>query len=262
MNSSLRTSASGMVAQQQMIEVIANNLANVNTTAYKRSRASFQDVLYETVTGSRAVQNPNGESVGPTQIGRGVRLASVLRIHGQGVLESTERPLDLAIEGEGFFQVLRPDGEIGYTRDGSLTLSDSGTIMTSGGYPIQPAIAVPQEANEITISPAGVVTATGQGNATPVEIGRIELARFLNPSGLLSLGENQYAETPASGQPITGLPQEEGFGRLDQGSLEGSNVEIVQEMTDMIAAQRAYEINARAIQAGDEMMKAANDIIR
>ena len=262
MNSNLRTSASGMAAQQQMIDVIANNLANVNTSSFKRSRASFEDVLYQTVQGGRALENPAGETTGPMQIGSGVRLASVLRIHSQGVLQTTDRPFDLAIEGEGFLQVARPDGTTAYTRDGSLTLSESGTLMTSSGYPVVPEILIPEDATDVTVSPAGVVTVTTSGNSSAIEVGRLELARFLNPCGLSAIGENQFAETDASGQPLLGFAQEDGFGRLTQGALEASNVDVVQEMTDMIAAQRAYEINARAIQAGDQMLQAANDLIR
>ena len=262
MNTNLRTSASGMIAQQRMIEVIANNLANVNTTGFKRSRVSFEDVLYETVQGARIVNYQGSESVGPIQIGKGVRVGAVLRLHSQGSPESTGRPLDLAVEGEGFFQIQRPDGGIAYTRDGSFTLSEDGNLVTSSGYALLPGVAVPQDASGIGISATGVVSIHGAGGGAPVEIGRLELARFLNSNGLLSIGENAYVETPASGQPLLGAPQDEGFGRLMQGSLESSNVEIVQEMTDMIAAQRAYEINAKAIRAGEEMMRATDDIIR
>jgi flagellar basal-body rod protein FlgG len=250
-----------MVAQQRMIDVLANNLANVNTTAFKRSRVSFEDVLYETLQGTRVVNYAGAETVGPVQIGKGVRVGAVLRLHSQGAPETTQRPLDVAIEGDGFFQVQRPDESVAYTRDGSLTLSESGALVTNGGYLLMPGVTVPSDATGVTISANGIVSAT-TGAGDPVEIGRIELARFLNPNGLLSLGENQYAATSASGDPIVGLPQDEGFGRLMQGALESSNVEIVQEMTDMIAAQRAYEINAKAIRAGEDMMQATNDIIR
>ena len=262
MNSSLRTSASGMIAQQRMIDVIANNLANVNTTGYKRSRTSFEDVLYETLQGVRIVNYRASETISPIQVGKGVRLAAVLRLHSQGASETTQRPLDVAIEGGGFFQVERPDGSVAYTRDGSFNLSDTGALVTNGGYLLEPGIIVPLDATEITISPSGTVSVTGEGSTSPMEIGRIELARFLNPTGLLSIGENQYLETSASGEPILGYPNGGGFGRLLQGALEASNVEIVREMTDMIAAQRAYEINARAITAGDQMMQITNDLIR
>jgi flagellar basal-body rod protein FlgG len=262
MDDSLRTAASGMMAQQRMVDVIANNLANVNTTGFKRSRVNFEDVLYETIQGERIVRHPGVESTGPVQIGKGVRIAGVTRLDAQGSPETTQRPLDVAIEGEGCLQVQRPDGTIGYTRDGNLSLSDSGTLVTSGGYPILPAVTVPQDATGITIGPSGIVSVTAAGSSSPVEIGRIELARFLNPGGLMAVGENQLVATEASGEPVTGSPQDEGFGRLVQGALEASNVEIVQEMTDMIAAQRAYEINAKAIKAGEDMMQITNDILR
>jgi flagellar basal-body rod protein FlgG len=251
-----------MVAQQRMIDVIANNLANVNTTGFKRSRVNFEDVLYETVQGARIVNEQGAETVGPVQIGKGVRVAAVLRLHSQGAPETTQRPLDLAIEGDGFFQVQRPDGTLAYTRDGSLTLSENGALVTSSGYPLAPAISVPNDATDITIAPTGVISVSTSGSSAAVELGRVELARFVNPNGLLALGENLYAETGAAGQPMTGFPQEDGFGRVLQGTLESSNVEIVQEMTDMIAAQRAYEINAKAITTAEAMMQATNEIIR
>ncbi|MGE0351708.1 MAG: flagellar basal-body rod protein FlgG [Gemmatimonadales bacterium] len=262
MDSSLRTSASGMIAQQRMIDVIANNLANVNTTGFKRSRVSFEDVLYETVQGGRIVNYQGNSTISPIQIGKGVRVAAVLRLHSQGSPEMTGRPLDLSIEGDGFFQLERPDGTTAFTRDGSFTISDSGTLVTNGGYVVLPGITIPQDATNLSIGPSGIVSVTSGSSSTPVEIGRIELARFLNPTGLQAIGENEYVETAASGQPITGFPQEDGFGRLLQGTLESSNVEIVQEMTDMIAAQRAYEINAKAIRAGEDMMQAADGLIR
>jgi len=262
MNGSMRTSASGMAAQQQMIDVIANNLANVNTTAFKRSRVSFEDVLYETLQGSRIVNYQGSQTVAPVQIGKGVRVGAVVRLDTQGAPEVTNRPLDVAIEGDGFIQVQRPDGSTAYTRDGSLTISDQGQITTNDGYVVLPGITIPSDASGVTISANGTVSVQQSGSTQPVELGRVELARFLNTSGLLALGENQYQGTPASGDPILGYPQDEGFGTLTQGSLETSNVEIVQEMTDMIAAQRAYEINAKAITSAESMMQATDDIIR
>jgi flagellar basal-body rod protein FlgG len=262
MNDSLRTSASGMMAQQRMIDVIANNLANVNTTGFKRSRVSFEDVLYETLQGERVVNYPGNQSAGPVQIGKGVRVAAVLRLDAQGAPENTQRPLDLAIEGDGFFQVQRPDGSIAYTRDGSFTISDAGQLVTSDGYLVVPGIAIPRDATGVSIAPTGVVSVTTAGAQGAAEVGRIELARFLNPNGLEAIGENQLQATAASGDPMVGAPDEEGFGRLLQGALEASNVEVVQEMTDMIAAQRAYEINAKAVSAGEQMMQATNDLIR
>jgi flagellar basal-body rod protein FlgG len=260
MTDGMRTSASGMIAQQKRVDVIANNLANVNTTGFKRSRANFEDLLYETVQGPRATVGDG--VVGPMQIGHGVRLASITRVHGQGGPEVTGRPLDLAIEGDGFFQVELPDGTLAYTRDGSFTLSDSGQLVTAAGNSVVPDIVIPPDATAVTVSETGAVSVTIGTDGSMVEVGRLELARFPNPTGLLALGGNLFGETVASGFAATGFPQEDGFGRLLQGTLETSNVEIVQEMTDMIAAQRAYEINARAIRAAEDMMQSINDLIR
>jgi flagellar basal-body rod protein FlgG len=262
MNGSMRTSASGMAAQQRMIDVIANNLANVNTTAFKRSRVSFQDVLYETLEGARVVNYQGSQTVGPVQVGKGVRVGAIMRLDSQGSPEVTSRPLDVAIEGDGYFQVQRPDGSTAYTRDGSLTISDQGQLTTNDGFLLLPGVTIPNDASAVAISPNGTVSVSQAGQSSPTEIGRIELARFLNPSGLLASGQNLYEVTPASGDPILGNPQDTAFGALTQGSLESSNVEIVQEMTDMIAAQRAYEINAKAITTAENMMQATNEIIR
>jgi len=262
MDSSMRTSASGMAAQQRMIDVIANNLANVNTTAFKRSRVSFEDVLYETIEGSRIVNYQGSETVAPVQVGKGVKVNAILRLDTQGTPDQTGRSLDFAIAGDGYFQVQRPDGTTAYTRDGSFTISDQGQLTTSDGYLVLPGITIPQDASNLTVSQNGTVSVQGAGQSQATEIGRIEIARFLNPNGLLALGENQFSSTPASGDPILGFPQDAGFGTLNQGSLETSNVEIVQEMTDMIAAQRAYEINAKAITSAEDMMQATRDIIR
>jgi flagellar basal-body rod protein FlgG len=250
-----------MRAQQLMVDTIANNLANVNTTGFKRSRVSFEDVLYETLEQPRTVNPNDSQTIAPVQIGKGVRLGAITRLHTQGAPEQTGRLLDVAIQGDGFFQVEKPDGTTAYTRDGSFGVSDTGALVTNDGYRVLPNVTLPQDVQDVSISPSGLVQANN-GSGQPVELGRIELARFVNPSGLMSLGENLYAETAASGQPVTGFPQELGFGKLMQGYLESSNVEIVQEMTDMIAAQRAYEINAKAIRAGEDMMQATNDLIR
>ena len=252
-----------MSAQQTRSEVIANNLANVNTTGFKRSRAHFEDLLYQTVQSGAVLGNPDANTLPAIQVGRGTRLAGVQRLHSQGPIEQTSRSLDIAIEGDGFFQVQLPNGQIGYTRDGSFGISDSGTIVTSSGYAVVPGIKLPSDAAEVSISPTGVVTVTKAENAAEqMELGRIELARFANPSGLLAAGENVYLETPASGAPVTGFPQESGMGRLLQGHLEGSNVEIVQEMVEMITAMRAYEINSKAIKTADEMGQIANNVAR
>ena len=262
MDPALRAAASGMMAQQTRSEVIANNLANVNTTGFKRSRAHFEDLLYQTVQGAAVVGGNDASSMPAIQIGRGVRLAAVQRLHGQGPLEATQRPLDLAIEGEGLFQVQLPNGQVGYTRDGSFQISDEGTLVTQQGFTVVPGIKVPTDAASLTISRTGVVSATRGAAGETVELGRIELARFANPAGLLSMGENVLTQTAASGEPALGLPEEDGMGRVLQGHLEGSNVEIVQEMVDMITSLRAYEINSKAIKNSEEMTQIANSLVR
>lgn len=262
MDPSLRTAATGMRAQQIRTEVIANNLANVNTTSFKRSRAHFEDLLYQTVQGSTTVGSPEAATMPAIQVGRGVRLSAVQRVHSTGAMEQTGRPFDLAIEGDGFFQVQLPNGEVGYTRDGGLTVSDQGALVTQGGYTVVPGIEIPSDASDVQISRTGIVTVTRGDSMDSEEVGRIELARFANPSGLLSLGENMYAGTEASGEPILGYPQEEGMGRLLQGALEASNVEIVQEMVDMITSMRAYEINSKSVQNSERMSEIASSMVR
>jgi flagellar basal-body rod protein FlgG len=264
MNPGLRASASGMRAQQTRIDAIANNLANVNTTAFKRSRTNFEDMLYETLQGAQLVRYQGTETLAPIQIGRGVRLADIQRIHTQGTFEQTDNPFDFAIEGEGFFQIQMPNGTLAYTRDGTFTrAADTGSLVTHAGFLVQPEITVPAEATQVTVSPTGIVSAVLGNNGQQVELGQMELVRFANPSGLLSLGGNNYAATPASGDPIPGAPMDDGYGQIVQGSLETSNVEIVQEMVDMIAAQRAYEVNSKAITTAEQMIQTVtNELIR
>jgi flagellar basal-body rod protein FlgG len=262
MDPALRTAATGMAAQQLRTEVIANNLANVNTTGFKRSRANFEDPLYQTVQGQAVIGAPDARTTPAIQVGRGTHLAGVQRVHLQGSLETTNRPLDLAIEGTGFFQVQLPDGALAYTRDGSFSISDQGTLVTSSGYAVVPGIRIPTDAAGIAISPTGVVTVQRANGAEETEIGRIELARFTNEAGLYAMGENLYGATPASGEAVTGFAQEDGMGRIVQGALESSNVEIVQEMVDMISAMRAYELNSKAIKNSEDMMQIASDMVR
>jgi flagellar basal-body rod protein FlgG len=263
MDPALRTAATGMMAQQLRTEVIANNLANVNTTGFKRSRARFEDLLYQTVQSPAILGAPDSNTIPAVQIGRGTRLSAVQRLHSQGSVEATDNPLDLAIEGEGFFQVQLTNGQTAYTRDGSFGISDTGTLVTSGGYTVLPGVKIPTDATEISVSATGVVSVIqGNNKANAQEIGRIELARFVNPGGLEALGENLYTETPASGQASTGFAQDEGFGRVLSGHLESSNVEIVQEMVDMITAMRAYELNSKAIKNSEEMLQVANGLVR
>jgi flagellar basal-body rod protein FlgG len=262
MDPALRAAATGMMAQQLRTEVIANNLANVNTTGFKRSRAQFEDLLYQTVQGAAVVGQPDSQTTPSIQVGRGTRLVGVQRLHTQGAMETTNRPLDVAIEGEGFYQAQMPNGTTQYTRDGSFQISDQGTLVTAQGYALIPSIKIPTDSTGITISQTGIVSATRGQSIEPQELGRIELARFSNPAGLQAQGENLYAATAASGDPVTGFAQEDGFGRTVQGALEASNVEIVQEMVDMISAMRAYEINSKAIKNSEDMMETANGLVR
>lgn len=257
----LRIAATGMAAQQTRTEVIANNLANVNTTAFKRSRAAFEDLLYQSVRDVQVVSNADADTLGAIQVGRGVRLASVNRSHAQGALEATGNKFDVAIEGEGMFSLRLPNGQRAFTRDGSFNISDQGVLVTKAGLTVEPGIAIPSGATEISIGRSGIVSSL-RSNGELVELGRITLARFPNPGGLMALGENLYVETPASGVPVEGMPEDDGYGKLVQGSLEASNVEIVTEMVEMIAAQRAYEINSKSVKAADEMSEVATQLIR
>ena len=264
MDPALRTAATGMQVQQTRTDVIANNLANVNTTGFKRSRAHFEDLLYQTLQGPATLGSRDTEQLPAIQVGLGTRLTAVQRIDSQGSLEQTSRPLDLAIQGEGYFEVQMPNGNTAYTRDGSLQVSDQGVLVTGQGYAIQPPIRIPKEATSITVSETGVVTANGLTTAAggTQELGRIELARFPNSSGLESMGQNLFSETTSSGEPIRGMPTENGNGSIAQGYLESSNVEIVTEMVDMITAQRAYEINSKAIKNSEDMAQTANSLMR
>lgn len=255
----LWAAARGMMAQQLNVDTIANNLANVNTTGFKKTRIDFQDLLYQTarVPGAPAaegVQIPTG-----IQVGLGVRAAATVKIFSQGVFQHTGNPLDLVIEGDGFFQVLLPDGSKAYTRAGSFKLDSQGNIVTSDGYPIEPPLTIPQDATDISVGSDGSVAVTIAGQAQPQTIGNIEIARFPNPAGLQAIGHNLFKETAASGQPTTGTPGLDGLGTIAQGFLELSNVNIVEEMVNMITAQRAYEANAQAIKIADEMLHLANN---
>jgi flagellar basal-body rod protein FlgG len=262
MNPALRTAATGMAAQQTRTEVIANNLANVNTTGFKRSRAQFEDLLYQSIQGPQVLGSSESNTAPAIQVGRGTRLAGVTRLSSQGALEQTGRSLDVAIDGEGFFPVQLPSGVQGYSRDGSFQISDQGVLVTSDGYQIGSGIKIPNDVTDVTISPTGVVSGSKGAGSEAQELGRIELARFANPSGLQAMGQNLFAATPASGEATVGYPLDDGMGRLVQGQLEGSNVEIVQEMVDMIAAQRAYELNSKAVKAADEMSQTATELVR
>ena len=252
---SLFTAASGMEAQQLRIDSIANNLANVNTTGFKKWRPEFQDMFYEILRAPGAT-GADGSSL-PTgvQVGHGVRNSSISRVFGQGDRVSTGQDLDLAVDGDGFFQVEKTGGETLYTRDGAFKRDRDGNMVTSSGYQLVPNIAVPTDAIQVTILPDGTVSALLAGQVEPSEIGQLELARFVNPAGLRALGGNLFAPTEASGDPETGSPDADGFGAVTQGFLEMSNVNVAEELVQMILAQRAFETNSRVIQAGDEMMR-------
>lgn len=258
----LYISATGMEAQQLNIDIISNNLANVNTTGFKKSRGDFQDLLYQTIRMAGASSGTGTQIPSGIQMGSGVRPASVQRIFTSGDFQNTQNALDLAIEGEGFFQIILPDGTVSYTRAGAFKKDNTGRIVTSDGFPVEPAITIPSDALNITISANGTVSVLQPGNPIPTEIGTIQLVRFPNPSGLNSIGRNLFLPTAASGEAITGNPGDSGFGTIAQGFLEASNVNIAEELVNMIIGQRAYEINSKAIQTADEMMRTANDVKR
>ena len=251
---SLSIAATGMLAQQTNVDVVSNNIANMNTTAFKRQRAEFQDLLYQSERRVGATSSDTGTIVPVgVQIGIGVKTAAVYRITTQGNLTQTSNPLDLAIQGRGFFQVLQPDGTTAYTRAGSFQLSPTGEIVTADGFTVQPGITLPQNTLGLTINPSGQVLAQVAGQTTPQTVGQLQLANFPNEGGLEALGSSLFQETPASGSPVTGAPGSTGFGTLNQGLLETSNVDVVSEITNLITAQRAYEMNSKVIQTSDEM---------
>ena len=259
---SLFTAATGMTAQQQNIDVISNNLANVNTTGFKRARADFQDLLYQTLSQPGAASSNQTEIPTGIQLGLGVRTAAVQRLFLEGDFQKTENQLDIAIDGAGFFQIKRPDGETAYSRAGSFKLDSQGHVVTSDGFPLEPQITIPNDAVSISIGKDGTVSVTQPGNNASQQQGQIQLANFPNPAGLSGQGGNLFQRTTASGDPITGTPGQGGLGGLSQGVLEVSNVSVVEEMVNLISAQRAYEINSKAIQASDEMLQTASNLRR
>ncbi len=259
---SLWTAASGMQAQALNIDVISNNLANVNTSGFKRSRADFQDLLYQNLRIAGAASSSGTEIPTSNQIGLGTKVAAVAKNFSQGDYKQTGNELDLAIDGRGFFQITTPEGEIAYSRAGSFKLDGDGNVVTSDGYLLEPQITIPSNAIQLTVGPDGTVTVMNAGELTPSEVGKIETARFANPAGLNATGKNLFMESETSGSPTTGTPGEDGLGTITQGYLEMSNVNIVEEMVYMIMAQRAYEINGKAIQTSDEMLQMANNVKR
>ncbi len=258
----LWTAATGMESQQINMDIIANNLANVNSAGFKKSRADFQDILYQTSKAAGASSAAGGEVPTGVQIGLGSRVAAVQKVFTSGDMQNTSNELDLAIEGAGFFQVVDPGGDTVYTRSGSLKKDSTGRMVTSEGFPIFPEITIPANATSISISPFGVVEAFLDGESTATQIGTMELARFSNPAGLKSLGSNLFGQTTSSGAAESGTPGDVGFGTVSQGFLEGSNVSIMEEMVNMIAGQRAYEVNSKAIKTADEMLQMTNGLVR
>ena len=259
MQRSLFTGATGMRAQQLNLDVIANDLANVNTTGFKRSRVDFQDLLYQTLRAPGSISAQGLEVPSGIQLGHGVGVGSITKLFLQGSFVETGNTFDLAVEGDGFFQITLPDGEIGYTRDGSFKINQDGTLVTTDGFPLEPEITIPEDVIAVGIGLDGTVSVTRQ-DSTVDELGQIELARFINPAGLLSQGRNMYRESEASGDPILVFPAEEGAGTLRQGFLEGSNVSVVDEIVQLIITQRAFEVNSSVLRTSDEMLQTANNM--
>jgi flagellar basal-body rod protein FlgG len=256
---SLNVAATGMVAQETKLDTIANNLANSNTTGYKRQDAEFEDLLYQNVRAA----TPNaqgGAAPSGTQVGTGVRVVATSRAFAQGSTQQTGNQLDIAIEGNGFLSVTRASGEIGYTRSGNLKVDATGRLCTNDGLAVEPPITVPSDATAVTIAADGTVSATQPGQSKPSQLGQLQLVTFTNPNGLNAIGHNLYTSTAASGDPVSGTPGQDGRGTILQGALEGSNVEMVSEMVGLIRTQRAYEINSKVINAADEMLRNATQI--
>jgi len=259
---SLWSAATGMTAQQTNIDVIANNLANVNTVGFKGSRVDFQDLVYQTYAEPGAAATEGTQIPTGVQVGLGTRYAAIQRIYSPGELCQSGNMLDAAIEGDGFFQIRMPDGRTAYTRDGAFKLDGQGRLVNSDGHPLDPEITIPADAAHVTIGSDGTVSASVAGQDEVQQIGQITLAKFLNPAGLSSIGRNLLLPTAASGEAVTGAPGSEGIGTLAQGFLELSNVSIIEEMVNMIVAQRAYEVNSKCIQVADEMLALANGLHR
>ena len=254
----LMTAATGMEAQQLNIDTISNNLANVNTTAFKRSKANFHDLLYQTIVAPGQSTTSGTVVPGGIQIGTGTKLSSVDKMFTKGSVQVTGNELDFMIEGDGFFRVQRDDGEILYTRAGNLNKDNTGRLVTPDGYPLVPEIKIPDGAKELHVGRDGSVSV--QVNGKTQDIGQILIADFINPAGLISIGSNYYTTSRSSGAPLVDVPSQNGLGRIGQSQLESSNVNIVEEMVNMITAQRAYEINSKVIQTGDQMLQATNNI--
>ena len=259
----LHTAATGMMAQELNVQVISNNIANMRTTGYKRQRAEFQDLLYEHVRRVGTATSDQGTMVpAGVELGSGVKTVGTPRIMSQGSLLPTSKELDVAVRGEGFFQIQLPDGRTAYTRDGSFELDAQGRVVTAQGYLVQPGMTVPNNAKNLTINAQGQVSVVLPGQVNTTNVGQIELSMFVNKAGLQAVGDNLFMETPASGTPQNGTPGVDGFGDLQQGNLEQANVEAVKEISDLIAAQRAYEMNAKVISATDQMLQSSSNMMR
>jgi len=259
----LHTAATGMMAQELNVQVISNNIANMRTTGYKRQRAQFSDLLYEHVRriGTQTSDQGNILPVG-VDLGSGVKTIGTPRLMNQGTLAPTGSELDVAIRGEGFFKIQLPDGTFAYTRDGSFQMDAQGRVVTAQGNVVNPGITIPQNSTGLTINSQGQVSVTQQGQTAPVVVGQLSLTRFINKAGLLSIGDNLFQETPASGTPQDGVPGADGAGDIQQGNLEQANVEAVSEISDLIAAQRAYEMNGKVVTAADQMLSATSNMMR
>lgn len=256
----LHIARTGLDAQQTQLDVISNNLANVSTTGFKKARAVFEDLLYQVIRQPGAQSSQQTQLPSGFQLGVGVRSVATERLHTQGSLQQTGNVLDMAINGRGFFQILMPDGSTAYTRDGSFQMDSQGALVTASGYAVQPGITFPTDAQVIAVARDGTVSVTQPGNATPTTLGQLQLATFVNPTGLQSLGENLFGETAASGTPQVGNPGENGVGVLNQNFVETSNVNVAEELVNMIVAQRAFELNSRAITTSDQMLQRLTQI--
>jgi flagellar basal-body rod protein FlgG len=258
----LFTASAGMTSQQFLIDTIANNLANVNTNGFKKTRVDFQDLLYQTIRPAGSSVDTNTNVPSGIQVGHGSRVADTQKIFTQGNFQLTENPLDLVIEGEGFFELELSDGTSVYTRDGSFTLNENGDMVNSDGYLIQPSINIPEDAVDLAVGRDGTVTVRLAGATDSTQVGQIQLTDFINPAGLKAIGQNLFVETTASGAPITAIPGQDGLGQLASGFLESSNVSVVEELVNLIIGQRAYEVNAKVVQTADEMLQTANNVKR
>lgn len=255
MNQALWIAKTGLDAQQTRMEVVSNNIANVSTTGFKRERAVFEDLLYQNISQVGASSTQDTQLPSGFSIGTGVRVVATEKLHGQGNLTNTGNPLDMVVQGKGFFQILMPDGSLAYTRDGSFQVNQDGQLVTSSGYQVQPAITVPEGAQSITVGSDGTVSVLLPGSAAATQVGSLQLTNFINPAGLQAIGQNLLLESGSSGAPQTGTPGLNGLGTLLQGSVESSNVNIAEELVNMIETQRAYEMNSKAIQSADQMLQ-------